>query len=103
MHRLESFFMAGGFMMWGVIVTSSATAADTSEAARAFVREHESKIQPLEIEISRAWWDANTTGKDEAFAKKEEAENRLNEALADKQQFARLKQIHDGTIDDRVL
>src|SRR6266436_2759070 len=100
---METFFKAGVFMILGAVLAGRSESADTSQAARAFVREHESKIQPLEIEISRAWWDANTTGKDEAFAKKEEAENRLNEALADKQQFERLKQIHAGTIDDRVL
>jgi peptidyl-dipeptidase A len=61
----------------GVIVFSSgifspprASAADTTAAARTFVRDHESKIQPLEIEIARAWWMANTTGKDEDFAAK---------------------------------
>jgi peptidyl-dipeptidase A len=82
---------------------SPSMAQDTVAAARAFVREHESKIQPLEIEIGKAWWTANTTGKDDAFAAKEDAENRLNEALADPQTFERLKQIHAGQIDDRVL
>jgi len=36
-----------------------AFAQDTSAAAKAFVEEHEKNIQPLEIEIGRAWWQAN--------------------------------------------
>ena len=87
----------------GINSPPAINAADTTAAARTFVRDHESKIQPLEIEIGRAWWTANTTGKDEDFAVKEQAENRLNDALADAAQFARLKQIHAGQIDDAVL
>src|SRR5262245_37341233 len=90
-------------MLSTVISMSAAKAADTSDAARVFVREHESKIQPLEIEIARAWWNANTTGKDQDFTAKEEAENRLNNALANKEQFATLKQIHDGQTADPIL
>src|SRR6185436_20915102 len=101
--KRRTFMKAGAVMVSGSVFASRSHSADTSDAARAFVREHEAKIQPLEIEIGRAWWDANTTGKDEAFAKKEEAENRLNEALANKDQFARLKAIHEGTIGDKVL
>src|SRR3954471_10256456 len=88
------------------MVLSTATAAlsqDTSAAGKQFVQEHEKNVQPLEIEIGRAWWKANVSGKDEDFAAKEEAENKLNDALADKQQFARLKKIHEGKISDALL
>ena len=53
--------------------------------------------------MGRAWWTANISGKDEDFAKKEETENRLNEALANRENFQRLKKIHEGTISDAVL
>jgi len=87
----------------GSVAHPTVLAADTSADAQAFVREHELKIKPLEIENSRAWWTANVTGKDEAFAAKEQAENRLNEALSNAEQFARLKQIHAGEIGDPIL
>jgi peptidyl-dipeptidase A len=93
----------GAVMLSIAASTGAAEAADTSAAARAFVREHESKVQPLEIEIAKAWWNANTTGKDEDFAAKEAAENRLNDTLADTAQFAKLKEIHAGQIDDPIL
>lgn len=82
---------------------SGARAQDTAALARAFVREHEQTIQPMQIEVGRAWWTANVTGKDEDFAKKEETENRLNEALAEPEPFQRLKKIHGGTIGEPVL
>ena len=40
-----------------------------------------------------AWWNANISGKDEDFKKKEEAQNQIDEALADKEHFAELKAI----------
>src|SRR5262245_51528587 len=73
-------------------------AQDMTQPAKDFVADHEKKIEPLEIEIGKAWWNANVTGKDEDFAKKEESENRLNDSLADAKQFDRLKKIHDGQI-----
>ena len=81
----------------------SARGQDTAAEAKAFVREHGQTIQPMQIEVGRAWWTANVTGKDEDFAKKEETENRLNEALAKPEPFQRLKNIKEGTIGDAVL
>ena len=73
--------------------------------ARAFVKEHERKIRPLEIAAGVAWWNANVSGKDEDFKKKEETQNRIDEALADRKAFAELKDLHDKSkdIDDKVL
>src|SRR5262245_37674783 len=90
-------------MLVGAAVVTSASSQDVAGAAREFVREHERKVQPLQIEASRAWWTANITGKDEDFAAKEAAENKINEALSDKQQFQRLKQLQAGKIADPVL
>ncbi len=89
--------------------TSSAAAADApkignaDEAARAFLDHCEAKVRPLEITLNRAWWDANTTGKDEAFAAKVAAENKYDEALADEEQFATLKAIKEAGPKDPLL
>jgi peptidyl-dipeptidase A len=92
---------AGGIVV--MALTARAMGQDTTKEAKEFLRENEQKIQPMQIESNRAWWDANVSGKDEDFAKKEAAENRLNEALADTERFARLKRIRDGKIDDKVV
>ena len=76
--------------------------ADDS-AAQAFISEHEARVRPLEKAAGLAWWNANTTGKDEAFAAKEQADNELDAALADKPRFERLKALKEGTIADPAL
>ena len=69
---------------------------DTAAQARQFIAEHEAKVRPLEIAQQLADWDANTTGKESAFQAREQAQNRLDEALADPAKFARLKQMHEA-------
>lgn len=99
--------LTGSFMvfMLSAIAASAqnASAQDTTSDAKKFVGEHEAKIRPLEIETGKAWWNANVSGKDADFATKEAAENKLNEAVANPEQFERLKKIHDGKIADPVL
>ncbi|WP_238602742.1 M2 family metallopeptidase [Fimbriiglobus ruber] len=88
---------------------TSASAADPAVTARAqaFVAAHVSKFRPLDITAGKAWWDANTTGKDEDFKKKEEAQNKIDAALSDKTAFAELKAIKEakdkGAIEDKLL
>jgi peptidyl-dipeptidase A len=90
-------------MLIGAGVASSAASQDMVSQAREFVREHECTIQPLQIASAKAWWTANITGKDEDFAAKEDAENKINEALSDKQRFQQLKALHAAKIPDPVL
>ena len=76
---------------------------DTTSAAAAFVKQYETNVVPVEIALSRAWWDANTTGSDEDFAKKEALDKQMNELLASKEDFEKLKTIKAGTIADAQL
>jgi peptidyl-dipeptidase A len=77
---------------------------EMTERARKFVAAHESKIRPLEQAANLAWWNANVTGKDEDFEKKIEAQNRIDEALSDSNQFRELKQIKEsGQVDDPIV
>lgn len=82
-----------------------ATAADNTmdDEARKFIAEHEQLVRPLEIDVARAWWQANVTGKDSDFEVKVQAQNRLDAALADPARFARLKQLHQSPIADPLL
>jgi peptidyl-dipeptidase A len=75
-----------------------------TERARKFIDGHVAKLRPLELEANRAWWNANVSGKDEDFKKKEEAQNRIDEALADPERFRAVKAIKEAKgIDDPVL
>jgi peptidyl-dipeptidase A len=95
---------------WGVLLTLPVAALAGAEAtgrARQFVERHEAKVRPLEVAANLAWWNANITGKDEDFKKKEEAQNRIDAALSDRTAFAELKQLKEankrGEIDDKLV
>src|SRR5262245_7344166 len=79
------------FLGTPMAISASGSANDR---AKQFLDRHDAKIRPLEIAASRAWWDANTTGSDEDFKRKEEAQNKIDEALSDKATFAELKDLH---------
>src|SRR6478736_2630232 len=66
---------------------------DPDAAAKLFIADYEARVRPLEIAVNRAWWKANTSGKDEDFAAKVEAQNRYDQALSDREKFAELKAI----------
>ena len=78
--------------------------AITAEASK-FIAEHIRTIRPLEVAANKAWWEANVTGKPDAFEKKEAAENKVDAALANKETFKQLKALHDAKtqIDNEVI
>lgn len=53
------------------------------------------KYQPLYMKSQQAWWDANITGADEAFQRKQEAENALVELHSDRDTFTKLKALRE--------
>lgn len=71
----------------------SFAASPSTDRAQRFIDAHVARLRPLEIRAGRAWWDANISGKDEDFKRKEEAQNRIDEALANPQAFQELKAI----------
>lgn len=76
---------------------------DMTENAKELIAQHNTEIRPLELVVNKAWWVANTTGSDEAYANKVEAESKLNAALSDKARFEKLKASNEGTIADPLL
>jgi len=77
--------------------------ATPDAAAQAFVAGYEQEIRPLEITLNLAWWKANTSGKDEDFAAKVEAQNKYDAALSNSERFAELKKLKDAKIKDPIL
>src|SRR5687767_14560058 len=88
----RSFLIAGGAAVAGLLTPDTA-AADVADDAKKFIAEHEARMKPLDVAAGKAWWTANITGKDEDFAKKEEAQNKIDAALSDPKPFAVLKGI----------
>ena len=98
-------------LLFGVLAmtlpTASAADDDTLFRTKSFIAQHEKTIRPLEIAASKAWWDANTQGRDEDYKKKEELQNKLDAALADPKPFTELKALKalrdDGKIANPLL
>jgi peptidyl-dipeptidase A len=82
---------------------NAATRPADDARARQFIAGHESRIRPLEKELSLAWWTANVSGKDEDFKAKEQAQNKLDEALADKATFSELKALKQLKLRDPLI
>jgi peptidyl-dipeptidase A len=85
------------------VALSANARSDDAARARKFIAEHETRIRPLEKAANRAWWNANVSGKDEDFKIKEQAQNKLDDALAEKDRFAELKVIKRLKLSDRLL
>ncbi len=92
---LPALVAVGVGVLFAVPVAARA-GVDATEKARRFIAVHETKVRPLEVAAGLAWWNANVTGKDEDFKRKEEAQNRIDEALADRAAFAELKSLKDA-------
>jgi peptidyl-dipeptidase A len=91
-------------LAWMAWPGRASASPEVTAKARKFIDSYTAKIRPLEIAANRAWWDANMTGKDEDFKRKEEAQNRIDAALSDKAAFAEVKTLKEsGEIDDPVL
>jgi len=98
----RSFLIAGGAAVAASPTPPPSPADPAPERAKKFVAAHEAKVKPLEIAAGIAWWDANITGKDEDFKRKEDAQNRLDAALADRARFAELKALKDAPAQKQV-
>ncbi|HJZ92540.1 MAG TPA: M2 family metallopeptidase [Gemmataceae bacterium] len=99
--------LVAGLVLLAVAPAVGFASPEAAERSRKFIAAHETKVRPLDIAAGLAWWNANVSGKDEDFKKKEEAQNRIDEALSNKETFAELraiKQLRDkGEIDDKVI
>lgn len=93
-----------GFWILGLPIAASAS-PEVTDRARKFVAAHEAKLRPLEIAAGLAWWNASVSGKDEDFKRKEEAQNKIDAALADRQTFQEIKALNQDrkNIDDPVI
>ena len=100
-------FLIGTANVIGACALSDASRAaapegDAAMRAEQFIKSHEEKVRPLERAAALAWWNANISGKDEDFAAKEETQNRLDAALADRGRFAELKTLKGSHLDDPI-
>ena len=90
-------------LIWILLPHATTAGPEATEKARQFVDKFTKQFRPLDLAASRAWWDANISGKDEDFKRKEDAQNKIDEQLSNKEAFAQVKAIKErGGIDDPV-
>ncbi|MBM4068955.1 MAG: M2 family metallopeptidase [Planctomycetes bacterium] len=89
-------------LQW-MVSRPSAAAQDGDAPARKVVADYSKIVRPLEIAANRAWWDANITGKDEDYKRKEEAQNKIDAVLSDKAAFAEIKFVKEAGIDNPIV
>ena len=89
--------------VWMARTTNAAANPQDTDRARQLVDAFIKQIRPLDLEANYAWWTANMTGKEEDYKRKEEAQNKIDAFLSDKEGFAQIKAIKEkGRIDDPV-
>ena len=92
----------GVLLLMGIIATTAAEGQIADDGVYPLVGEYETKVAPLEKAAALAWWNANVSGKDADFQAKEDAQNRLDAALADHAMFDQLKLLK-GKVKDPIL
>jgi peptidyl-dipeptidase A len=97
MTTRREFLIAGGAAMAAThLLPETAAAQGPDVVVLAAIDAHVKKLKPLEISAGLAWWEANTTGSEAAYKKKEETQNAIDVALADKESFKRFKDMREG-------
>lgn len=106
MHLFRDLLPMLGMGLFLMMAAPLFASPEATERAKKFIAGHDTRLRPLDVAASLAWWNANISGKDEDFKKKEETQNRIDETLANKENFAELKaikQLRDkGEVDDKV-
>jgi peptidyl-dipeptidase A len=67
---------------------------DMTARGRKFVKDHETRFRPLDLAGNLAWWAAENSGNKDDFAKKDDAQNKIDEFLADPNLFKEVKELH---------
>jgi peptidyl-dipeptidase A len=75
-----------------------------TDRLQAFLKEFVPKARKLDKDVSVAYWEAYTTGKDEAYKAAEETELEFRKYLSDEEKYKEIKEIYDaGVIKDPML
>lgn len=88
--------------------TACATAGSTGgptdvQTAAAFVEAQAALLKPLSIEANRTWFDASTSGSNEAWAANRAADDAYNRFLADPERFAQVQALRRTGAGDALV
>lgn len=88
-----------------MVLTACQTETEKMEnKLKDFIANYESRLKPVYTEANLAYWDASISGKPEDWARAEEAQLKLTDIHANKEDFAILKEIREsGAVKDSML
>jgi peptidyl-dipeptidase A len=87
-----------------VVAGGCATHNAKEKDLQTFVTNHVEKVKPLNQQAALAWWDAATTGSEEAYDRSSELTLKIRKIYSDAAEFAQLKAFQEsGQIDDALL
>jgi peptidyl-dipeptidase A len=90
--------------MLAVTARAQQSVVDADREGAALCEAYLARFKPLILESSVAWWEANITGTDAAFARKKASDDALVDLHADRDFFARVKGLKEkGGVTDPVL
>jgi peptidyl-dipeptidase A len=91
-------------LLWITLPRGTSADADATERARMFVENFMKQFRPVDVAANHAWWEANISGKDEDFKRKQEAQDKIDELLSNTAAFAEIKAIKEaGGIDSAII
>jgi len=77
---------------------------DMNKEMQDFITAYEAKVKPLIKDMNLAYFDAAVTGKEEAYQKSAKLELEVSKIFANKQDFAKLKELKEsGKVTDPLL
>jgi peptidyl-dipeptidase A len=85
------------------VSADSLAAEDSDSLARQLLARHHQQIEPLEVDAARCFWEANVKGTPDAYRLKDEADSRLDEALADRNWFEQLQRCDSADLADPLV
>jgi peptidyl-dipeptidase A len=78
-----------------IVSTSCKKNKNMDKEAENFIKKFESTFKPLMKELNLASWEAESTGKDEAYQKEEELSVKLAQMLSDAKDYSIIKKLYD--------
>lgn len=104
-NAVKVLLLAASIMTGSWIFTGCGNSQKKSEMEfKEFVKSLEAKYAPLYKESAIASWDAETSGKEELYAKAADLEFKMSKLFANKQDFEKIKKFKEsGAIKDELL
>lgn len=90
-------------LLFAAVTAGQTAPTDANQRFAALRDAYLAKFKPLFLESEAAWWEANITGADAAYARKTAADQALVDLHSDRAVFARLKELKDAGVTDATL